>query len=203
MYLCPYCAVDYTLERPCFCHPPPPIKSTSARVPEVEGAWGEAAAAWSLKSDLPAEPLPEPVLVEVCFLHSPSQHATPPSRVQVPWGEAAAGWSFDVPAGSQFPETPRVEDCVHVGDTVKSIPTSKHIVNGPWGEAAPAWSLGPGVKAEPLPEPRTVGDCSRLVSLRLKRTCIAGVRARVPWGDAGEVWSVEQDVATETVRQPP
>jgi hypothetical protein len=198
---CPYCAVDYTAEEPCFCYPPPPVKPASAPAPQARGPWGEASEAWSSESDLTTELATEPLTVGACLCHSPPQQI-PASRVKGPWGEAAAAWSFEAPASPEFPEPLRVGACVREPRPVKGTAVSTRKVEGPWGEAAPVWSLGPDVTTEPLPEPLTVGACSHM-RLPLKRTCIVAVPVIVPWGEAEQTWSLESDVTTETVTEPP
>jgi hypothetical protein len=45
---CVYCGVDYSLDDPCLCLPPVRTPAT-ARLPQVEGPWGEAERDWSAR----------------------------------------------------------------------------------------------------------------------------------------------------------
>jgi hypothetical protein len=201
---CPYCAVDYTLEVPCFCFPPPPMKDTSVSKPKAEGPWGEAAEGWSSESNLTAECLPEPVRVGTCSARSPCpQVPASAHNVKGPWGEAAPDWSFDAPVSSKFPDPVRVEDCVPKPRPRKRVAHPTQRVVGPWGDAVAFWSLGPDATTEPIPESLPVKACYCRVSLPVKQTGVVAVRATVPWGDAAEAWSLESDVTSENVTKPP
>jgi hypothetical protein len=201
---CPYCAVDYTPEEPCFCFPPPPMKETSASKPKAKGPWGEAAEGWSSESDLTAECLTEPVPAGACLAKSPSLQApTAAHNVKRPWGEAAPDWSFDAPVSSRFPDPVRVEDCVPRSRSRKRVAQSNARVVGPWGDAGAFWSLGPDTTSVPIPESLTVRACYCRVLLPLQRTGVIAVRATVPWGEADEAWSLESDVTSEKVTKPP
>jgi hypothetical protein len=201
---CPYCAVDYTPEEPCFCFPPPPMKETSASKPKARGPWGEAAEGWSSESDLTAECQPEPAPVGACLAKLPSLQApTAEHNVKGPWGEAAPDWSFDAPLSSKFPDPVRVEDCVPKRGPRKRVTHLAHRVVGPWGEADAVWSVGPDTTTEPVPIAVGVETRCRRVLLPLQRTGVVGVRATVPWGEAAEAWSLESDITSETVTKPP